>query len=115
MTPTGNGPVTKAFELEELARARRASGRRYYEFLRVPALSMGLYGLPAGGEDPQTPHAEDEVYQVVRGRATLSVAGEDRPVGPGSVVFVAAGVEHRFHSIEEDLEVLVFFAPAETG
>ncbi len=115
MSPTGNGPVTRAFELDDLSRARRASGRRYHEFLRVPALSVGLYGLPAGGHDPQTPHAEDEVYHVVGGRATLRVAGEDRPVGPGSVVFVAAGVDHRFHSIEEDLEVMVFFAPAETG
>lgn len=115
MNRTGNGPVTRAFELDDLSRARRAAGRRYYEFLRVRALSMGLYGLPEGGEDPQNPHEEDEVYHVVRGRATLSVAGEDRPVEAGSVVYVAAGVEHRFHSIEEDLEVLVVFAPAETG
>ncbi len=115
MTTAGNGPVTRAFELDHLSRERRASGRRYLEFLRVPALSVGLYGLPAGGEDPQSPHAEDEVYQVIRGRAVLRVEGEDRPVGPGSVVFVAAGAEHRFHAIEEDLEVLVFFAPAESG
>ena len=115
MTATENGPVARAFDLDLLSRERRASGRRYLELLRVPALSLGLYGLPAGGEDPQSPHAEDEVYQVVRGRATLRVAGEDRPVGPGSVVYVAAGVEHRFHGIEEDLEVLVFFAPAESA
>jgi mannose-6-phosphate isomerase-like protein (cupin superfamily) len=39
------------------------------------------------------------------------VADEDGPVRAGSVVYVAAGVDHRFHSIEEDLEVLVFWAP----
>jgi mannose-6-phosphate isomerase-like protein (cupin superfamily) len=50
---------------------------------------------------------------VVRGRATIRVADEDRPVGPGSVVFVAAGFTHRFHTIEEDLEILVVFAPAQ--
>jgi mannose-6-phosphate isomerase-like protein (cupin superfamily) len=92
---------------------RAQSGRAYLEFLRVPALSAGLYELPAGRTDPQQPHSEDEVYYVARGRAQIRVAGEDRAVGPGSVVFVAAGVEHRFHSIEEDLAVLVFFAPAE--
>jgi quercetin dioxygenase-like cupin family protein len=46
-------------------------------------------------------------------RAQIRVADEDRSVGPGSIVCVAANVEHRFHSIEDDLIVLVFFAPAE--
>ena len=75
--------------------------------------SLRGHELPAGGVDPQQPHTEDEVYYVVGGRALLRVAGEDRAVGPGSLVFVAAGVEHRFHTIEEDLSVVVFFAPAE--
>lgn len=48
---------------------------------------------------------------MVSGRATISVAGEDRPVKAGTVVFVASGVDHRFHSIEEDLTILVVFAP----
>jgi quercetin dioxygenase-like cupin family protein len=45
--------------------------------------------------------------------AKIEVEGEDRNVQAGSVVYVAKKVEHRFHSIEEDLTVLVFFAPAE--
>ena len=102
-----------AFELSQVAAERAKLGRRYFEFLRVPALSAGLYVLPAGGEDPQQPHAEDEIYHVVRGRATIRVADEDLPVRPGSVIYVAAGVPHRFHTIEEDLEILVVFAPAE--
>jgi mannose-6-phosphate isomerase-like protein (cupin superfamily) len=102
-----------AFELDELRTARAQAGRAYLEFWRVPALSMGLYELPAGGVDPQQPHTEDEVYYVARGAGQIRVGGEDRAVTAGSVVFVAAGVEHRFHSIIEDLAILVFFAPAE--
>lgn len=102
-----------AFELPDLSRVRAASGRRYHEFLRVADLSAGLYELPAGGTDPQSPHTEDELYHVVSGRATIRVGDEDRPVGPGSVVFVAAGVPHRFHDIEETLVILVVFGPAE--
>ena len=49
----------------------------------------------------------------MRGRAVIRVADEDRPVGPGSVIYVAATVPHRFHTIEEDLEILVIFAPAQ--
>ena len=103
----------EAFDVPELANERARSGKPYLEFLRKPSLSAGLYVLPAGGDDPQQPHTEDEVYVVLGGRATIRVGGEDRPVGPGSVVFVAAGVEHRFHGIEEDLAVLVVFAPPE--
>ena len=102
-----------AFELETLLRERAESGRLYLEFIRTHDLSVGLYVLPAGGSDPQGPHTEDEVYHVVSGRAQIRVAGEDRAVGPGSVVFVGADVEHRFHSIEEELVVLVVFGPAE--
>jgi mannose-6-phosphate isomerase-like protein (cupin superfamily) len=103
----------QAFELRDLAARRQEAARRYLEFLRVPALSCGLYVLEAGSSDPQQPHSEDEIYVVMGGRAQIRVADQDRPVVAGSIVYVAAGVEHRFHSIEEALEVLVVFAPAE--
>src|SRR3712207_231453 len=103
----------EAFELEELLDERGKSDRRYLEFLRKASMSAGIYVLPAGGVDGQKPHAEDELYYVVSGRATIMVDGEDRPVQAGSTVFVGANVEHRFHSIEEELVLLVFFAPAE--
>src|SRR3954452_16763681 len=98
----------EAFELADLLAAQASGGRAYREFLRVPALSMGLYVLPAGGVDPQQPHTEDEVYYVARGHGQIRIGAEDRPVQAGSVVFVAAGVPHRFHSITEDLAILVF-------
>ena len=101
------------FELTQLISQREASNNLYLEFLKVPDLSMGLYVLPAGGTDPQSPHTEDEVYYVVNGRAKIKVADEDRDVQTGSIVYVAKNVEHRFHSIEEELKVIVFFAPAE--
>lgn len=103
----------QAFELGQLIDQHGNSAKLYLEFLRVPDLSMGLYELPAGGADPQLPHTEDEVYYVVKGRASIKVADEDRPVQAGSVIYVAKNVEHRFHSIEEELTILVFFAPAE--
>jgi mannose-6-phosphate isomerase-like protein (cupin superfamily) len=103
------------FELPQLCEARAQSGRRYLEFLRVPTLSSGLYVLPAGDVDPQQPHKEDEVYYVVRGRGSFRAGAEDRPVQAGAILFVPAGVEHRFHSITEELTLLVFFAPAESS
>ena len=90
-----------------------ASGRPYHEIARSHDLSVGLYVLPAGGEDHQTPHTEDEVYYVISGQATVTVRGEDRLVSAGSVVFVPADMPHRFHDIGSELVVLVVFGPAE--
>lgn len=102
------------YRISELEVQRRETGKSYLEFLRVPAMSAGIYALPAGGSDPQKPHQQDEIYYVIRGRARMRVGTEDQPVAAGGVIFVEAGVEHRFHHIEEDLEILVMFAPAET-
>jgi quercetin dioxygenase-like cupin family protein len=102
------------FNAHELETQRAASGKLYREFLRVPAMSAGLYVLPAGATDPQRPHHEDEMYYVLRGRARFRAAEEDREVAAGSVLFVAAEVEHRFYDVAEELAVLVFFVPAES-
>jgi mannose-6-phosphate isomerase-like protein (cupin superfamily) len=85
----------------------------YAEVLREPSMSAGFYRIPAGGVDPQQPHTEDEVYVVLRGRGVLRAASGDAPAAAGSVLFVPAGEEHRFVEIEEDLELVVLFAPAE--
>jgi mannose-6-phosphate isomerase-like protein (cupin superfamily) len=90
------------------------SGKRYAEFLRVASMSAGMYLLPAGGEDTQRPHNEDELYVVVEGRSTFVCNGELIDVQPGTLLYVAAQAEHRFFDIEEDLAIVVLFAPAET-
>jgi mannose-6-phosphate isomerase-like protein (cupin superfamily) len=112
-------PPAEAFDVTGLARAQAEqhgrTGELYLEFLRRDALSCGLSVLEAGATDPQQPHREDEVYVVLHGRARLDVAGQDHPVGPGGILFVAREAPHHFHDIRERLEVLVFFAPAETA
>jgi len=102
------------WQVSPLEEQRATSNKAYLEFLRVPAMSAGVYVLPAGGTDSQSPHQEDEMYYVVRGKGHMKVEAENQPVGAGSIIFVEAGVEHRFYDITEDLTVLVFFAPAET-
>lgn len=103
----------QAFEFLELVRQQSRSGKPYFEFLHVPDLSVGVYQLLVGDTDIQSPHTEDEVYYVAEGRAEIKVGDENRQVQSGSVVYVPKNVVHRFHSIKEDLIVLVFFAPAE--
>jgi len=107
--------VSAFFDLPTISAERAQAGKLYHEFLRAPVLSAGVYVLPAGGTDPQKPHKEDEVYYVVRGHAKMRVGSEEQVVKAGTVIFVAAEVEHRFFDISEELEVLVFFAPAESS
>jgi mannose-6-phosphate isomerase-like protein (cupin superfamily) len=100
-----------AFEYGEISQEHAEVGKPYHQFINEGTMSLGLYVLSAGSADEQSPHAEDEIYYVVSGRGSIVVAGEQRPVQPGSIVFVAKEVEHRFVDIEEDLSILVFFAP----
>ena len=104
-----------AFPVDDLLAAQAQSGESWHEFFRVPDMSAGLYVLPAGGDDPQSPHPQDELYLVLEGRGTLRVDGADRPVAKGDLLYVAKHAEHGFHSIAEDLKLLVIFAPAYTG
>ncbi|MFF4621618.1 cupin domain-containing protein [Nonomuraea jabiensis] len=84
----------------------------WVEHLKVPDLSVGTYCIPAGGVDTQSPHTEDEIYVVTAGRARIVATSGEMEIGPGAVIFVPAGEEHRFVDIAEDLALLVVFGPA---
>jgi mannose-6-phosphate isomerase-like protein (cupin superfamily) len=103
----------KLFRLDDLDAERAAHDGAYLQFLRERNMSAGLYALPAGEADPQSPHDQDEIYLVVSGRASITVGEETSVVARGSVVYVPARTAHRFHHITEDLRVLVVFSPPE--
>ncbi len=110
--------IATSFDVARLIAQQKNVGKPYLEFLRVPALSAGVYVLRPGDEDKQRPHAQDEIYYVVRGRGQFRLVENgtprDQEVAPGAILYVPAQVEHRFHDITEELCVLVLFAPPET-
>ena len=97
------------FDVAELIARSSEEPVSYQEFLRVPAMSCGLYRLAKGSTDMQTPHDEDELYYVVEGKARLRIGDEERQVSPGSVMYVRATEEHSFFEIQEDMVLLVIF------
>ena len=101
--------------IESIAAERAQQGSEYLEFLRVPAMSAGVYVLAAGSTDRQSPHKQDELYYVVKGSARMRVGHHDQAVTSGTLIFVPADIEHRFYEIDEEITVLVFFAPAEAA
>lgn len=51
----------------------------------------------------QTPHAQDEIYVVFRGRGVLVHDGKRDPFESGDLLFVAAGTEHHYEDFTKDL------------
>jgi mannose-6-phosphate isomerase-like protein (cupin superfamily) len=100
----------QVFDLDAIRDRLSGDAVQYLEFLNVPALNCGVYFLAAGSTDMQAPHDDDEVYYVLSGHARMRVAGEERPVGPGTLLYVSATTEHSFFQIDEDMTLLVIFA-----
>ena len=96
-----------------LARLPGPEGERFVELFKHGTLSVELYA--PRGKDPQTPHTRDEAYAVIRGSGRFRNGPERHPFGPGDVLFVPAGVEHRFEEFTDDLVVWVFFYGPEGG
>jgi mannose-6-phosphate isomerase-like protein (cupin superfamily) len=67
------------------------------------------------GSDEQTPHTRDELYVVVRGSGWFVNDGRRHPFAAGDVLFVPAGVPHRFEDFTDDFGTWVIFYGSEGG
>ena len=83
-------------------------GKRLLYPVRHGSMRVGIYA-PRAGRDPQGPHDQDEIYIVASGRGSFVKGTERRPFGPGDLIFVEAGVEHRFEDIGDDFATWVVF------
>ena len=100
----------KAFELQDLVSKLENDGGYFLDFLKVRDLEAGIIVLRPGEEDTQEPHPVDELYYVIEGGGLVELGKRRRPVKKGSIVFVPAGMHHRFYGNSEDLVVLYVFA-----
>jgi mannose-6-phosphate isomerase-like protein (cupin superfamily) len=98
---------------QSLARLPGPAGERFVELFQHGTLSVELYA--PRGTDPQQPHTRDEVYVVVQGSGQFRNGESRHPFGPGDLLFVPAGVTHRFEDFTEDLAVWVVFYGPEGG
>ena len=65
--------------------------------------------------DPQTPHRQDELYVVISGSGEFLNDGKRNRFGPGDVLFVPAGIEHRFENFTDDFVTWVIFYGPDGG
>ncbi len=65
--------------------------------------------------DPQKPHSRDEIYVVARGSGWFRNGAERHPFQTGDMLFVPAGVIHRFEEFTDDFCTWVMFYGPEGG
>ena len=91
------GPVTAEWPM----------GERFAVALAHGTMSVEYY-TPVG-HDPQTPHEQDEVYFIHRGRGELVINGDRYSFKAGDCLFVAANVVHQFENFTSDFGTWVVF------
>lgn len=96
-----------------LARLPGPEGERFVTLFEHGSLQVEIYA--PRGHDPQQPHSRDELYVVIEGSGVFFDGSTRRPFAPGDLLFVAAGIEHRFEDFTEDLAVWVMFYGPEGG
>jgi len=106
--------VSHKLKLDEaLTRLPGPQGERSVALFEHGSLVVKLYA--PRGNDPQTPHSRDEIYVVAQGTGEFVCGGKRETFAANDVLFVAAGVEHRFENFTEDFAVWVFFYGREGG
>jgi mannose-6-phosphate isomerase-like protein (cupin superfamily) len=111
MKPGDRSGVIQLTETER--RIPTPAGERAVLVLKRGTLDVKL-SIPTP-PNVQTPHAQDEIYFVIRGRGVLVHAGKRDAFGPGDLMFVAAGVEHHYEDFSGDLALWRVFYGADGG
>jgi mannose-6-phosphate isomerase-like protein (cupin superfamily) len=109
-TAPENPPFSVAAALEGLP---GPAGERFVPIFHHGTLEVEVYA--PRGRDPQTPHTRDEVYVVIEGSGFFVNGGRRDRFGAGDLLFVPAGVEHRFEEFTGDLVAWVIFYGPEGG
>jgi len=91
----------------------QAHGQLFAKVMEHGTMSVEIY-RPIKN-DPQTPHKQDELYVVISGNGVFLNGDERATFKPGDVLFVKAGVKHRFENFTDDFMTWVIFYGREGG
>ena len=100
----------KIFQLGDLVEVLKREGEYFLEFLKIRDLEAGIIVLHPADHDTQESHPADELYYVIEGSGLIKLGTLEKSIRKGSIIFVPAGVYHKFYGNKEDLVVLYVFA-----
>jgi mannose-6-phosphate isomerase-like protein (cupin superfamily) len=98
------------FDIQQLESNASIAPVSYDEFFAAPSMHCGLYKLAKGATDMQSAHDEDELYYILKGKARIKIGEDEQAVGPGTMLYVRACMDHAFFEIEEDMVLIAIFA-----
>jgi mannose-6-phosphate isomerase-like protein (cupin superfamily) len=102
--------MNDVYDTKEILKKLDSSGNWFYGFLSKRSMDAGILRLMPREKDPQGPHANDELYYVIKGSGFIRMEDKDIPVKAGSIIFVPAEKKHHFHGNKDELQVLYVFA-----
>ena len=102
--------MSSTYHTDEILKKLDSSGNWFYGFLSKNTMDAGILRLMPREKDPQGPHANDELYYVIRGNGLIHIENKDVPIKPGSIIFVPARKKHHFHGNNDELQILYVFA-----
>jgi len=100
----------KVFQLQDLTKQLEKEGGYFLDFLKIRDLEAGIIVLHPDEADTQEPHSSDELYYVIEGSGFIELGKVKKQVNKGSIIFVPAGLHHKFYGNREDLTILYMFA-----
>ena len=92
---------------DALQKLGASDGALFLKLMEHGSMSVEIY-RPVE-TDRQTPHLQDELYVIISGNGDFLNNGERNAFGPGDVLFVPAGIEHRFENFSDDFTTWVIF------
>ena len=95
---------TVADALQKLA---DSNGALFIKLMEHGSMSVEIY-RPVK-TDKQTPHLQDELYVIISGKGEFLNNGDLSAFKPGDVLFVPAGIGHRFENFTDDFATWVIF------
>jgi len=104
MPQPGKYHLSPAWALDQLPGDQ---GEPFRVLLEHGSLEIEVYAVQ--GHDPQTPHDRDEVYVIMCGSGYFRNGEERHAFSPGDLLFVPAGVVHRFEEFTADFSTWVMF------
>lgn len=99
--------------LQEALERLAQSDQPFVEMMKHGTMSVELY-VPQQ-VDLQEPHQQDELYVVISGEGTFINGDTSKPFQTGDVLFVPAGIVHRFEDFSDDFNVWVIFYGVQGG
>ena len=98
---------------EAITALQKETGKKFAVLMQHGTMSVEYFAPYK--TDTQTPHTQDELYIIVAGSGTFFRNGERIIFSKGDVLFVPAGMEHRFENFTEDFATWVIFYGRQGG